>query len=93
MATLLFLLVCFGFLRSFQWLGPGGRVMHSDDASMREYQERLESPDDEVRIDAYREMGDLGIANGYSMLMEGLSDPSLRVRSAVAGILAGTCDE
>lgn len=67
--------------------------MDFENGEMLEYRNKLKRQDEEGRIEIYREIGYLSIPEGNSMLVEGLSDPSPRVRLIVTRIVAEIADE
>lgn len=57
-----------------------------------EFEGRLKLADEDARVAAYQELGNLGLPLGNRMLLGGLSDPSPRVRSVVANLLMEMAD-
>ena len=57
-----------------------------------EFADRLKLEDEDARVAAYQELEILGLPQGNRMLLDGLSDPSPRVRSVVANLLVEMAD-
>ncbi len=70
-----------------------GEYMEIGTDILEQYRQSIMESDEENRVDIYREIGDLGIPGGTEILIQGLSDPSSYVRSAVANILFEIADE
>lgn len=61
--------------------------------TLEHYRQNIREGDEESRLEAYREIGDLAIPDGNEILIHGLSDRSRYVRAAVANILFEIADE
>lgn len=60
---------------------------------LQQYRDTLKEDNEDTRVEVYREIGALGIPEGNTILLEGLSDSSHMVRSVVAEILIENVDE
>ena len=67
--------------------------MNSDMDSLQQYRRRVSDDHEEICIEAYHEIGDLGIPEGNEMLLQGLSDRDPLVCAEVRGILTEIADE
>jgi HEAT repeat protein len=67
--------------------------MNSEMDSLQHYRQRLCDDHEEIRIEAYREIGALGVPDGNEMLLRGLSDRNPLVCAAVRRILTEIADE
>ena len=59
--------------------------MNSDMDSLQQYRQRVGDDNEKIRIEAYQEIGDLGIPEGNEMLLQGLSDRDPLVCAVVGG--------
>lgn len=67
--------------------------MEIEHAELKEYLYHLNHTEDEIRVNGYREIGDLNIPEGNQLLIDGLSDKSPWVRSVVADILVNIAED
>ncbi len=67
-------------------------TMKKKNDPLQQYRNTLKEDNEETRVEVYREIGALGIPEGNTILLEGLSDSSHMVRSVVAEILIENID-